>query len=218
MSEPTIQRRIVKSRDTKWARNAAQWLSKRDITPNHVSIFSIVCSAGAFFAFLTMRSPSHNTSIFLPFLAIVCMQFRLICNLLDGMVAIEGGKVTASGEIFNDAPDRASDILIFVGAGYSVFFADWGISLGWFVAILAVLTAYVRILGTSIGVKADFRGPMAKQHRMAVLTTACGIAMIEHSFNHPNYSIFLALCVISIGCIITIYRRLKHIYITKEAQ
>jgi hypothetical protein len=53
-----------------------------------------------------------------------------------------------SGEIYNDLPDRISDCLIFVPAGYAVP----GISeLAWAAGLLAVFNAYVRILGGSTG-------------------------------------------------------------------
>lgn len=48
----------------------------------------------------------------LPILAAVFIQCRLLCNLFDGMVAVEGGKSTPSGELFNDIPDRVADPLI----------------------------------------------------------------------------------------------------------
>ena len=53
-------------------------------------------------------------------LAVCGMQLRLLCNLFDGMVAIEGGFKTKAGEIFNELPDRFSDAFIFIGAAYSV--------------------------------------------------------------------------------------------------
>jgi len=39
-------------------------------------------------------------------------------------------------------------------------------------AALAILTAYVRVLGVSVGTPQYYLGPMAKQHRMAALTAA----------------------------------------------
>lgn len=33
---------------------------------------------------------------------------RLLCNLLDGMVAVEGGKRSKSGELYNDVPGLIS--------------------------------------------------------------------------------------------------------------
>ena len=114
--------------------------------------------------------------------AIVCIQMRLVCNLLDGMVAVEGGKGSPAGVIYNDAPDRVADVLILVGAGYSgagepgvvKIFAM--LPLGWCAACVALGTAYVRTLGASLMGVHDFRGPMAKQHRMqkGFLTFAFG--------------------------------------------
>ena len=59
------------------------------------------------------------------------IQCRLLCNLFDGMVAVEGGKKTNSGELFNDIPDRIADPLILVSAGYAVHMVAYGAELGW---------------------------------------------------------------------------------------
>ena len=48
-----------------------------------------------------------------------CVQLRLLCNLLDGMVAIEGGKSTPTGALFNEIPDRLADALFLVPLGYA---------------------------------------------------------------------------------------------------
>ena len=46
------------------------------------------------------------------------MQSRLLCNLFDGMVAIEGGKKSANGDLYNDMPDRFADALFIIPVGY----------------------------------------------------------------------------------------------------
>jgi phosphatidylglycerophosphate synthase len=140
------------------------------------------------------------------------MQSRLLCNLLDGMVAIEGGQKTASGELYNDVPDRISDLLILVGAGYGIT-AWWGPTLGWLAAALAILTAYVRVLGVSVGTRAYFIGPMAKQHRMAALTLACLVGAVESVLIWPynGWAVGLALGVIALGSLVTCVRRLQRI-------
>jgi phosphatidylglycerophosphate synthase len=139
-----------------------------------------------------------------------------LCNLFDGMVAIEGGKSTASGELFNDIPDRIADPIILIAAGYSITLLSWGSTLGWSAALLAVLTAYVRTLSLSIGAPADFSGPMAKQHRMAIMTIACIIAAIEPFMWPESYSLLLALIVINIGCIATLINRTHNAYCALE--
>ena len=40
-------------------------------------------------------------------------------NLLDGMVAVESGKASPFGELFNEISDRVADIAILIGAGYT---------------------------------------------------------------------------------------------------
>ena len=99
----------------------------------------------------------------------------MLCNLLDGMVAIEGSKSTATGALFNEIPDRLADPLFLVPLGYASGY-PW---LGWLAALLAVLTAYVRVLGGTLGQPQDFDGILPKQRRMAVLTGALLVHAIE---------------------------------------
>lgn len=82
----------------------------------------------------------------------VCIQLRLACNMFDGMVALEGGKKSSLGALYNEIPDRVADSLFIVAAGYC---ADWP-ALGWCGALLAALTAYIRVLGGSLGLAQDF--------------------------------------------------------------
>jgi phosphatidylglycerophosphate synthase len=146
------------------------------------------------------------------FLAVAaCIQLRLLCNMLDGMVAVEGGKQTVYGEIFNDMPDRFADVAILVGAGYSIGGFSWGHELGWLAATLAVITAYIRLLGGSMGVTQYFLGPMAKPHRMALLTGACVVAVFENWLGWGGQTIAIALLVMLVGMLVTCARRTLRI-------
>ena len=127
------------------------------------------------------------------------------------MVAIEGGLGSAAGELFNDFPDRISDVLILAPAGYSIGSVSWGSELGWVAAILAVLSAYARVLGASLGLGQDFSGPMAKPHRMAVLTAACLAAAIEAMASGGDMTFRVALSLIAAGSLVTIVRRTMRI-------
>jgi phosphatidylglycerophosphate synthase len=140
-----------------------------------------------------------------------CIQLRLLCNMLDGLVAVEGGKRTVFGEIFNDMPDRFADVAILVGAGYSIANYSWGHELGWVAATLAVITAYIRLLGGSMGVTQYFLGPMAKPHRMALLTGACVVSMFENYLGLGGKTIALALIIMTIGMLVTCVRRTLRI-------
>ena len=203
-------RRPLKSRDTAWARVCAAWLARHRVRPNAISALSSVFAAIAGAALALSGHVSDAQRIVLLVVAVAGIQLRLLCNLMDGMVAIEGGMKSRTGEIWNDAPDRLSDIFIFVGAGYGLTFT-WGPLLGWMAAMLAVLTAYVRLLAGTMGAKQRFLGPMAKQHRMATMTVACVLSIGESLFVPRGTVLALALAVISIGAVITLGRRLLWI-------
>lgn len=214
--EHLASRRSLKSRDTRWAHALAGWLARSGITPNAISLLSVVFAGGAMACFMVAGDQSSITGILAAWLgALVCIQMRLVCNLMDGMVAVEGGKGSPVGAIYNDAPDRVADVLIMVGAGYSGA-GDPGvvklfhvIPLGWCCAVTAVWTAYIRVLGASLTGKHDFRGPMAKQHRMAVLCGGLLIEMIQHLTGYERWGILLALTLIFVGGLWTCWRRLS---------
>ncbi|MDP8176091.1 CDP-alcohol phosphatidyltransferase family protein [Pasteurella skyensis] len=201
-------RRELKVRSAEWVKKVTAYLVKTNITPNQISILSIIFSALAGLSFYAFSATSW---IIWFALAAIFIQLRLQCNLFDGLVAVEGGKGTKSGELFNDIPDRFADVFILLGAGLSLN-SDYGVHLGWIAGLLAVMTAYVRTLGGSLGAPISFMGPMAKQHRMAILTIAALLSMFEFSFYHTQYLLLIALWVIILGSLFTCYRRAKTIY------
>ena len=159
-------RRVLATRNAGWAKTLARWLGQRGVRPNTVSIAGVVFAVGASVAFYLAPELTRGRQAGLLLLAAAAIQLRLLCNLLDGMLAVEEGFKSKTGEIYNDLPDRVADVFILVGAGYSVRSLAFGATLGWAAAALALFTAYVRVLGGSLGVTQHFIGPMAKQHRM----------------------------------------------------
>lgn len=108
-SEEIRDRRPIKARQTRWATSAARLLQQRGATPNGISVASSVCAllaAAAFYGALNCEITALRIILFL--LAALIVQGRLICNLLDGMVAVEGGLRSPVGAVFNDLPDRVS--------------------------------------------------------------------------------------------------------------
>ena len=205
-------RRYLKFRELGFIQTIAQRLSRRRITPNQISIASIFFATLGSICFLLLPVAGSTGKWLLPVLAAVFIQCRLLCNLFDGMVAIEGGKKTYSGELFNDMPDRISDALLLISAGYAISIVSWGGTLGWCAALLAVITAYVRTLAASLGAPVNFQGPMAKQHRMALLTAACLITAVENSLAGQSYALLAAMIIMILGCFITLYRRTLSAY------
>lgn len=198
-------RRPIKTRDTSFARACAKGLLKTGLSPNMVSvlsvIFAILCAG---YMYLTEQN------IYWWIGAAVCIPLRLLCNLFDGMMAVEGGKGSATGDIYNELPDRISDVVIIATAGYYTA-CPFGVTLGWIAASAALLTAYARAHGASLTGKHDFGGPFAKAHRMITLAVCFVILPFSNSFGFDL--LFYTLALVAIGTLLTVtlrYRRLAQ--------
>ena len=218
MTSVAAARRVVATRDARWARSLASWLGRCGVRPNPVSAASIVFAAAAAAAFVTVPNLTGVPRAVAFVFAAASVQCRLLCNMLDGILAVEEGFGTATGDIYNDLPDRIADVVILVGAGYAWRDQPIGPVLGWLAAVSAVLTAYVRLLGGSLGVAQLFIGPMAKPHRMFVLTVASLVAAVESLFGLAGHALPLGLAVIVIGSGVTVVRRMWRIASELEAR
>jgi len=197
------ERRPIESRNTRWARAVAKWLVESSVTPNQISQLSVVFAAlASLFYWLSIGTDNWGTVAFF-LLAALCVQMRLVCNLLDGMVAIEGGKSTPDGPFWNEAPDRFADILILSAVGY----AAGEVVLGWAACAFAVLAAYVRELGRAEGAPNNFCGPMAKPHRMAAITVGTVGTVIAVIIGGGLAFLKIALWVVALGSFLTALRR-----------
>src|SRR5437763_8451096 len=211
-SSEAIDRRPIATRNRKWAQAVTVWLASRNVSPNAISIAGMCACIVAGIA-LGLTSISDYRVLWL--IAALGAQLRLTANMLDGMVAIASGRTSKIGELYNEFPDRISDAAVFIGAGFA-----WGgnVALGYIATILAVFTAYVRAAGKIAGAPNEFCGPMAKQHRMLVVTIACLYAAITPrfwqmiAFGDLRIGLMtLGLAVIVVGCVITVIRRVARI-------
>ena len=201
-------RRPIASRDAGWAKAFAARLAASSVTPNQISGVSVVFAGVGCALIGLVGNPLGWIG------AALCVQLRLVCNLLDGMVAIEGGKKSPVGAIWNEFPDRVADSLLLVPVGYAAGL-DWA---GWAAALLAALTAYVRVFGGSLGLAQDFSGVMAKQRRMALLTVALVAQSIEWAFSDTRWSLLVAILLIVLGSAATCVTRTLAIARELEAK
>lgn len=213
-------RRPLKTRSKGWARSLAAALARGRLTPNAISVLSVVFAAGGAAALLAcpLVEPWWQRCLLLV-VAAFGVQLRLLCNMLDGMVAVEGGKATPVGELYNEVPDRIADALLLVALGYAAVDAPWGHGplLGWLAAILALLTAYIRALGVAAGAAQCFLGPMAKPHRMFALTLGCLVAAGFAATPQWPAVLGSTLVLIVLGSAWTALRRLRRIAIELRA-
>ena len=204
--EESSSRRPLKVRSTEWARALAAALCKSGITPNQISALSVVAAALGGLAFVAAgRGWIDGTAGWIA--GALGIQARLICNLMDGMVAVEGGKKSPTGELWNEVPDRIADPLLLACAGWAVGLPWVGALAGW----AALMTAYVRAVGATLTGVQDFCGPFAKQQRMAGLTVAALLTAAEPLWNGNGQVMKVALIVIAAGTGITLVRRLLRL-------
>ena len=194
-------RRPIAVRGNALVQGFAAWLTRSGVSPNVISIVSILFAALGATALVGLAWP------WAPWLCALSIVLRLLCNLFDGMVAVEGGGQRLTGALFNEVPDRVADSLFLIALGYAVGFA-W---LGWLGALLAALTAYIRTLGGTLGLAQDFRGPMAKPHRMWLMGAACAVAPIEIGTTGTHYVLLVTIVIIAIGSALTCALRLRAI-------
>ena len=204
-------RRPIASRGLAWVKAIASWLVRRGVSPNGISASSTVFAVAGAAAVLATPHFSGFEQRVLWFTAALCVQLRLLANLFDGMVAMQSGKASPVGELFNEVPDRISDAALFIALG---FVHGSSVHLGYATAILAVFVAYLRAMGGVAGGGQVFAGIMAKPQRMFLVTTLC----LFHTFTPTAWSTpFLpldlgapavVLAAICIGCVVTCFTRL----------
>ena len=207
----TIDRRPIATRNRKWALAATAWLASRNVSPNAISIAGLCACSTAGLA-LGLTSVEYNRVFWL--IAVLGAQLRLTADMLGGMVALVSSRASKVGELYNEVPDRISDAAVFIGAGYT-----WGgnVALGYIATILAIFTAYVRAAEKVVGTPNEFCGPMAKQHRMLVITACLYSLVVPRSwqiFHFDNLKVgvmALALTLIIAGCLVTVVRRRQRI-------
>ena len=209
----TPDRRPITSRERASSKALAAWLAARGVSPNAIStvgMFAGVC-AGAAFA----RSGCGGQPNAWLLVAAVLIQLRLLCNMLDGMVAVATHRASPLGELFNEVPDRVADSAIFIGAGYA-----WGgnPTWGYLAALTAMFTAYLRAQGKVAGAHQEFCGPLAKPQRMFLLTLAAlYAALAPRSWQWDTRPVWgdgtlgFALLIVSAGSTLTAVRRLRRI-------
>jgi phosphatidylglycerophosphate synthase len=209
-SDPVRNRRPIAARELKLSRLAATWLARHGASANAISSAGMIAGILAGLALAFTHGPAAPI---LWFVAALMIQLRLVANMLDGMVALESGKASLRGEIVNELPDRVSDIVIFVGVAHgglaSPFPAYWA-------AIMAVMTAYVGVLGQAVGARREYGGLMSKLWRMVVLHAGAWITLACVEWRDGDIRLggltvldWTCLAIVA-GCVQTLASRLRR--------
>jgi phosphatidylglycerophosphate synthase len=204
-------RRPISQRERGWAKWLTRVLVEARISPNLISFMSVIFAMLAGFCFYATAFASATDRALLFAGAALFCQLRLLANMMDGMVAVEGGTGGPDGPVWNELPDRFADIAVLLGAGYAL--AQMGladVALGWAAAVAAVMTAYVREVARGAGAPADFSGPMAKPHRMFIMTMAALLSIAEPLWRARGEMLNVALWFVLIGSVLTVFNRTRR--------
>ena len=207
-------RRPLRIRDIGPWKTVARHLGRSRITPNVVSALGLLAGVASGLLLASTGCPHYaDQARWLGPLAVVAILLRGCCNILDGVLAVETGAASPVGVLWNEVPDRLSDAATLIGAGYAL---GGSAVMGWAAALTAVLTAYIRVQTRLAGAPMDFRGPMAKPARMAVLSVAVMWATLAPASLQPAVGeeaqyglVAIALVLIVAGCLVTMFRRLR---------
>jgi len=207
-------RRTVPARERRWSKAAARYLAQANVSPDAISICGVLAALTAALALALTAGADSAARHLLWIFAGTMAGMRLICNMLDGMVAVEWGKRSPVGALYNEIPDRVADFAILLGAGYSY---GGHVALGYIAASMALFTAYVRVAARSVGAPSDFGGPMAKPRRMAaVIVTAAYLGFTPAAWHFTwgetqQYGLMTAaLLLIAVGSVATAVLRLRR--------
>ncbi len=206
MEYQSKDRRPIPAREAQLSQRAAKFLVHAGISANTISVLSVLFGLGAGVSFALTATSSMPKAWWAS--AALLIILRLTANMLDGMVAIEKGETSAVGELYNEVPDRISDVVTFIGVGFAAYSSP---HLGYIAAILSLFIAYVRAMGNHMNVTGLFMGPMNKQQRMFSLIATCIYYLIAPSAWQTFPVITWVLWGINLGAIATAVRRLAHI-------
>ena len=142
-----------------------------------------------------------------------------LCNLLDGMLAVEQGLKSTTGDIFNDLPDRVADVAH--PGRRRIRLRQPARRRRCSDGRRRSRRSSPPTCGCSAGRSAStqhFIGPMAKQHRMFTLTVATLLAAVERCSACRRGRLRIGLAIIVAGSVVTAVRRTRRIVREVEAR
>jgi len=182
----------------------ADFLVKYKVSPDTVSIASLIC---AFFAGLSFYySPASRELILLAGILVI---LNSIFDALDGVIARKSNRATPRGDFLDHVIDRYSDVFIIC----SIFFAGY---VPWQIGVAAIvgvqLTSYLGTQAQALSLGRYYGGIMGRADRLVVLILA---AFGNFIFLAPvaGFSILgWAIILIAVTSHITAVQRIFYIW------
>ena len=208
-------RRPLRARGLRLWKGMIPLFQRCGVRPNDISAVGLLAGVAAGVALCATAYAGSEASRRALWLAgALLILFRGACNIMDGVLAVETGASSRTGYLWNEFPDRMADAAVMIGAGYA---AGSEPTAGWAAAVAAVITAYTRALARVAGAPMDYRGPMAKPARLALLCAVAAYCGLTPATWQPAWGcgsatglMGAALWIVTAGCAVTVWRRLRH--------
>jgi archaetidylinositol phosphate synthase len=167
-------------------------LGKLDLTPNMLTILSLLASVLSFWFY-------YNRNLIL---GAFCIVLTGIIDMLDGAVARANGKLTRFGAVLDHVLDRYAEYLIIIGIILGNYVEwIWGI----FALVGMLMASFTRAKAESVGgLKSCTVGLAERQEKLIII--------IVGSFASIYYPNALAYAIILVGILshITVIQRLEY--------
>ena len=185
--------------------------TKWNINPNTFTVWGlIITTAGTVVIFIDLAY-IHFAGVFI--------LVGGICDILDGKLARNSGRVTKFGALFDSAIDRYSEVIMFFGiAAFYVKQDNYILSVVTFIALGgSTMVSYVRARAEGLGFEAKV-GMMQRPERVVFIGAGAFLhfKLFSYSlFNINNFPVTLleiAIWVVAIFANYTAIHRLVHVY------
>ncbi|HQZ29991.1 MAG TPA: hypothetical protein PK648_17735 [Verrucomicrobiales bacterium] len=172
------------------------------VTSEAVALLGMILGILAGAAF--MATGETDVPVLFWTIGLVCCILRILCIRIDRMLQPASSRQSLEEVFFNELPERVSDAVTLIGFGFAIDSDPW---LGLTAALAAIFSAYIRSIAFSrhTGSKPASLGSMTRIHRL-ILLSLTSILMISGVQNERFSTTIpqIALCVIIIGCAITV--------------
>jgi len=138
-------------------RPVAAALERSGVTANQVTIVAAAISI-AVGAFVAWHAPERTPFLLIP----IWMFARIALNALDGMLAREFNQESRLGAYLNELGDVISDAALYAPFAWLPPFSGVWLSA---VIVLAIVTEFAGVMGTTVGASRRFDGPFGKSDR-----------------------------------------------------
>lgn len=151
----------LKSKFQQLLKPILNFLHKKKITANQITIASIILSIVIGFLFWNATC-SRWLFLSLP----IGLLIRMAMNALDGMMARTYNQTSKLGEVLNEIGDVVSDVIIFFPL---LIFQPESLYLIVVFIVLSVINEFCGLLGKIVGKERRNDGPMGKSDRALIL-------------------------------------------------